>query len=125
MRFVLAACLLSIASVPAFASPADVNAEEFYRDAVALQQKGMGAMFDKRTKPRMEQMKAAGMAAKARNDAATKRGNPIYCVSDAQRKKGMGPQQVVAMLGKVPQAQRQKSTLTDAWMAALVREYPC
>ena len=124
MRLLLPTTLLLLAA-PALAGPADVNAEEFYRDALALQDKGMGAMFDKRTKPRMEQMKAAGLAAKSKNDAATKRGTPIFCVPDAQRKKGLNAKQVIAMLGKLPQAQRNKSTLGDAWLAALVREYPC
>ena len=116
--------LLAI-SAPAFASPAGVNAQAFYADAEQLMDKGMRAMFDKRTKPRMAQLRAAAESAKAENDAATARGKPLYCVSAAQRKKGLGAKKVVTMLGALPESDRRKMTLAQAWRAALIREYPC
>ena len=125
MRNLLPILPLVLLATPALAAPADVNAQEFYVDAKALMAKGVTAMFDKRTKPRMAQMRDAGERAKAANDAATKRGEPIYCVSAAERKKGMSAEQAVAMLGRVPEAQRKRSTLAQAWQAALAREYPC
>lgn len=112
-------------SVPTFADEAEVNADVFYQTAVELQKKGMGAMFDKRTKPMMRQMKAAGQAAKDENEAATARGKPVYCVPQAARKKGIGADQVIAMLGKVPAERRKRLTLKQAWREALIREYPC
>ena len=112
-------------AVPASAGPAAVNAQEFYVDAQALLKKGAMAMFDKRTKPRMAQLKAAGEAARSDNEAATRRGTPLYCVSDAERKKGLDPQKAMDLLGAVPEAQRRRSTLRQAWLAALVRKYPC
>ncbi|MXO75102.1 hypothetical protein GRI40_07725 [Altererythrobacter aerius] len=115
----------ALAAVPALAAPGDVNAEEFYIDAKALMGKGMGAMFDKRTRPMMAQMKDAAAATKAANDAATARGEPLYCVPAAARKKGMGAEEVVAKLGRLPQSQRKASTLRQAWRAALIREFPC
>ena len=116
--------LLGLA-VPAIAGPADVNAQAFYADAEQLMGKGVRAMFDKRTKPRMAQLKAAAELAKAENDRATAKGQPIYCVSDAERKKGLSANAVVEMLGALPESDRRRMTLAQAWRAALIREYPC
>ena len=109
----------------ASAGPADVNAQAFYVDARELLDKGMRAIFDKRTKPRMAQLKAAGQLAKSENEAATAKGRPIYCVSDDERKKGLDAERAVKMLGAVPEADRRRMTLAQAWRAALIREYPC
>ena len=38
-----------------------MNAQAFYADAQQLMGKGVRAMFDKRTKPRMAQLKAAAI----------------------------------------------------------------
>ena len=116
--------LLALAT-SANAGPADVNAQAFYADAQQLMGKGVRAMFDKRTKPRMAQLKAAAELAKAENDRATAKGQPIYCVSDAERKKGLNANAVVEMLGAVPESDRRRMTLAKAWRAALIREYPC
>ena len=123
--FLLSVGALALASTAAWAAPADINAQSFYLDARDLEAKGMKAMFDKRARPAMAAMKDAGERVRAENEAATKRGAPIYCVSEAQRKKGMTPKLVIGMLGRVPEAQRKRSTLTQAWRAALVRDFPC
>ena len=113
-------------AVPAFAGPsANVNAEEYYKTAVQLQAKGMTALFDKRTKPMMAQMKDAGINARDANAAATKRGKPLYCVPPAAKKKGMNAEQVIRMLGDLGQTRRQQTTLEQAWLIALKKEYPC
>lgn len=117
------AAAVFVAGAPAAAADGDVNADAFYRDARSLMGKGMGALFDKRTKPMMAHMKAAGLAAKTENDAATKAGKPVYCVPKS--KKGLDAKGVVAMLGRVPEAQRKSMTLKQAWRTALVRDYPC
>lgn len=115
----------ALAAMPAVAAPGDANADVFYRDAQALMAKGVGAMFDKRTKPMMADMKAAGLAAKTENQAATARGKPLYCVPEAQRKQGLGVQRVLDMTGRIPAAQRRTMTLKAAWLSALINEYPC
>ena len=117
--------LSALAAIPASAAPGDANADIFYRDAQALMAKGVGAMFDKRTKPMMADMKAAGQAAKAENEAATARGKPLYCVPEVQRKKGLGVQRAIDMIGRIPAEQRRTMTLKAAWRSALIREYPC
>ena len=116
---------LILVPAAAQAAPGDVNAQSFYLDAKDLSAKGMKAMFDKRTRPAMAAMKDAGERVRDENEAAKSRGAPIYCVSEAQRKKGMTPKLVIGMLGRVPEAQRKRSTLTQAWRAALVRDFPC
>ena len=125
MRKLVAFAALALAGVPAWAGPADVNAQVFYLDAMALQAKGAGALFDRRVRPMMAQMKAAGEASRAANAAATARGKPLYCVPEARRKKGMGAQEALAMLGRVPESRRRAVTLRQAWLEAVVREYPC
>ena len=112
-------------ATPAIASPGDVDAESFYVEATRLHAKGMAAMFDKRTKPVMAQMRDAGETVKAENEAATRAGRPVYCVPAAARKKGIDADFIVDRLGRIPRAQRQRMTLKQAWRSVLVREYPC
>lgn len=119
----IAALTLTIAAAPA--SAGSVNADTFYRMASELTGKGMAAMFDKRTKPAMNQMKAAATAVKAENEAASKRGAPIYCVPENARKKDMQPKDIVSKLGAIPAQRRKSMTLTKAWREVLVRDYPC
>ena len=121
----LAAAAALLSSTPAYAAPDDVNAESFYVAASDLMGKGMRAMFDARTRPTMAQLQAAASAVKAENTAATAKSAPLYCVPPAARKKGMGAEDIVARIGRLPQAQRRSSTLRQAWRAVLIRDYPC
>ena len=123
-KFLLAAAAVSTPLAVAHAAPSDVNAQVFYADAMAVQKKGMAALFDKRTKPMMAQMKDAGTRARAENLAAGAAGRPLYCVPEAA-KSGMGAKQVIAMLGKLAETERRSLTLHEAWKRALAREYPC
>lgn len=127
LRLLAIAAAAGSLAAPAFAAPApsDVNAQAFYANAQALEAKGMGALFDKRLKPMMAQMKDAGTRARAANLAATNAGKPLYCVPETARKKGLGSKEVVAMIGRVPESERRSITLYEAWKRALVRDYPC
>ncbi len=121
-----AAFLMSMsASSAGLAGPGEGNADAFYNDAKALLAKGAGAMFDKRLKPTMAQLKVAGEAVRAENAAATNRGRPLYCVPEKARQKGLGPKFVVDQFGTIPQQRRRQLTVTQAWREILVREYPC
>ncbi len=122
---VLPCMILLMAAVPAAASPANINADKFYQTARVLLDKGMGAMFDKRTKPAMAQMKDAGAAARLDNEAATRRGAPLFCVPAAARKKGLDAKSAIAMLGSLPAQRRQALSLKQAWREVLIRDYPC
>lgn len=128
MRAILLLAVIALgvmAPTTAFAGAADVNAQEFYRDAKELEAMGLRAMFDRRAKPRIAQMKAAGEEARAANAEATRRGQPLYCVSEAARKKGLDAKQALALLGRVPESERRTSTLAQAWRRALIIAYPC
>lgn len=120
---ILAAAMIGLAGA-AQAAPSDVNAQAFYADATALQKRGIGALFDKRTKLLTTQMKDAGARSRAANLAATSAGNPIYCVPESARR-GMGAQQVITILGRLSESERRSLTLMEAWKRALAREYPC
>lgn len=125
MRLIILAAAALAWSSSATAAPSDVNAQAFYVDAIALQSKGMAAVFDKRTRPMMAQMKDAGARSRAANLAAGAAGRPLYCVPETTRKKGMGARQVITLLGRLPESERRALTLYDAWKRALIREYPC
>ena len=118
--------ILVFAPASAIAGPAaQVNAESFYTTAVALKKKGVLARFDKRFKPTFAQMKDAGKKARAANEAATKRGAPLYCVPAAARKKGLNVDKLIAMLGALGKAKRQSMNLEAGWLEALKKQYPC
>ena len=124
--FAVSVAALALFAGAAHAGPsAEVNAEEFYVAARALEEKGALALFDSRMKPMRKQMKDAGLSARTANAAATKRGDPLYCVSEAERKKGAGVEKVLGMLEALGRPLRTRLTLEDAWMAALKRTYPC
>lgn len=84
----------------------------------------MRAMFDKRLKPMMVQMKDAGERSRSANLAAKAAGKPLYCPPEGLGQK-MGARQVMAMLGRVPEGERRSLSLGEAWKRALSREYPC
>ena len=123
-RSILAAAALFACATAAHAAPSDVNAQAYYADALALQKKGMRAMFDKRTRPMMAQLKDAGERTRAANLAASAAGRPLYCVP-AGTKRSMSAQQVIAMLGRVPEAERRSASLYEVWKRTMIREYPC
>ena len=123
--FLLPVFVFATLSVAASGAPGEISAHSFYAVAKELADKGMGAMFDKRTKPMIAHMKAAGKTVKTENEAATKRGRPIYCVPDSARKKGAGPKFVLEGLEAIPERRRRQLTVTQAWREILVRKYPC
>lgn len=108
----------------ASAAPADVNAQAFYADARALEAKGLGAIFDKRLKPMIAQMKDASTRTRSANLAAKAAGEPLYCPPEST-KRGMSSQQVIAILGRLPESERRSLTLVEAWRRAMAKEYPC
>lgn len=121
----VAALLAATMSGVAIAAPGDVNAHGFYVSAKSLLAKGMGAMFDGRRKPMMAQFRDAAASVRAENEAAKAKGAPLYCVSEAQRKKGMSPQFIVDRLGAIPEPERRAMSLKTAWRGIMVRTYPC
>lgn len=82
-------------------------------------------MFDSRTKPMIAQMQDAGKRARAANAAAGKAGKALYCVPAADRKRGLDSDQIIGLLGQVPETDRRTLSLADAWRRALAHRYPC
>jgi hypothetical protein len=124
VRLLVWAAAALVLPTAADAAPSDVNAQTFYAGAMALQAKGMRAVFDKRLKPMTAQMKDAGERSRAANLAASAAGKPLYCVPEGT-KRAMGAPQVIALLGRLPEGERRSLSLFEAWKRALTREYPC
>lgn len=122
LRIVPLVCAMTAAM--AHAGPSDVNAQAFYADAKALEAKGMRALFDGRLKAMTAQMKDAGERARAANLSAKAAGKPLFCPPEGA-KRSVGAQQVIAMIGRVPEAERRSLSLAEAWKRALARDYPC
>ena len=114
-----AAFAMLIASSAAMA----MDAQSFLTRAQALHKKGAMAMFSSDLKPLMNEMKAAGTAVKAENDAATKRGAPIYCAP--AKRKGMSPEEVIGEFARIPEAERKTMSVREAWKTILIGKYPC
>lgn len=113
------------AALTLFAAPAaaqTMNAEMFYQRAQALENKGMAAMLSPDLRPLMREMEGAGKVVRARRAAAEAKGQKLYCPPDKAK---FGPREIVAALGAIPQAERQRMTITDAWQRVLVMRYPC
>jgi hypothetical protein len=115
--WVAAATLLSTSA--AFAMDADT----FYTKGLALQKRGMAAMFSSDLKVVMSELKAAATSVKAENDTAKANGAPIYCAPAKPQK--MSPEQLLAEFGKIPAARRKTQTVRAAWREIAIRKYPC
>lgn len=115
--------LTAAITLPAIAHAAAMNADSFYDRAVVLEKKGMAAMFSKDLKPLMNEMKAAGAAVKAENEAAKKAGKPLYCPPAKGGK--MDAKQVIAAFGAIPENRRKAMTVKAAWKEIIVKKFPC
>ncbi|MEE9434341.1 MAG: hypothetical protein V3V15_08900 [Sphingorhabdus sp.] len=116
---ILAAAGLLLSSSAAMAA---MNSEVFYQKAVKLEKKGMAAMFSKDLKPLMSEMKVAGKAVKAENEAAKKRGKPIYC---PPKKSSMNSKQLIAEFRALGRAKRRSMNVRQAFRTILIKKYPC
>ncbi len=100
-----------------------MDADTFYTKSIALQKKGMAAMFSSDLKPVMSEIQGAIKSVKAENDTAKAAGKPIYCPPATRAK--MSSDQLLAEFGKIPAAQRKAMTVKAAWRSIMVRKYPC
>jgi hypothetical protein len=100
-----------------------MTSETFYQKSVALQKKGMAAMFSSDVKVITTEFQAAAKAVKAENEAAKAAGKPIYCPPAKPQK--MSAEQLIAEFGKIPQSRRQQLSVRQAWREIAIRKYPC
>ena len=123
MSIVRFASLLLLA-VPAAASAQSMNAELFYKKAVALKANGPMALLSRDLKLVVNEGKAAGLQARATRLAAVKAGQvPRYCPPAAAQR--MGPEEYMTELGEIPAPQRTRITMTEATTRILARKFPC
>lgn len=115
--------LLASGTMLLYAMPAQaMDAETFYMKAVALEKRGMGAMFAKDLKPMVTIFKSAADSVKAENEKARTSGMPLFC---APKKYRLTPDQFLTEFGKIPQERRRSQTVREAWREIVIRRFPC
>ena len=106
-----------------FAVPASaMDAETFFVKAVALKNKGMGAVFAKDLKPMIRIFEAAANSVKAENEAARAAGLPLFC---APKKYRLTADQFVGEFGQIPKERRRTQSVREAWREIVIRRFPC
>jgi hypothetical protein len=99
-----------------------MDAETFFVKAVALQKKGMGAVFAKDLKPLIRVFEEAAKSVKAENEAARAAGTPLFC---APKKYRLSADQFIEEFSRIPKQRRQTQSVRDAWREIVIRRFPC
>lgn len=107
-----------LCAVPANA----MDAETFFVKAVALQKRGMGAVFAKDLKPMIRIFEAAADSVKAENEAARATGSPLFC---APKKYRLTADQFIGEFSRIPKERRRIQSVRDAWREIVIRRFPC
>lgn len=106
-----------------WAAPANaMDAETFFVKAVALQKRGMGAVFAKDLKPMIRIFESAANSVKAENEAARATGSPLFC---APKKYRLSADQFIGEFSRIPKERRQTQTVREAWREIVIRRFPC
>jgi len=123
MRSGVIAAFLALA--PAAASAQAMNAEQFYRRATALQDKGMLAVFSRgEIKSLMGEVQVAAKLAAENRRAAVKAGQPPrFCPPAGSF--SMNDKQLMAALGTMPAAERARIDMTEAMTRIFAAKFPC
>ncbi len=119
------AFLLGLTGIAAPAVAQHMNADNFYRRAVALRSKGPLALFSgKEIRALTAEGHAAGALAGARFDADRKAGRATrYCPPPGPRT--MSSNEYLERLGRLPAAERARIDLTEATIRLLAVKFPC
>lgn len=107
------------------ASAQSMNAQTFYKRAMALQKKGVLAVFSGgEIKALMTEGQAAGKVAGAAYDADKKAGRPTrFCPPPGKRT--MGSDEYMKRLSAIPAAERSRIDMTEATIRILAQKFPC
>ncbi len=106
------------------ASAQSMNAEAFYKRAIALKAKGPLALVSGDIKPMMREAKATGLHVRSTRLATIKAGRqPRYCPPEGAKR--MGPEEFIGALGKIPDAERSRINISEAMTRVLERKFPC
>ena len=119
-----AAILLLLTAVPGAAHAQSMNAEAFYKKAVALKAKGPLAIMSRELKPLIREAKAAGLKARATRLAASAAGRkPRYCPPEGSSR--LGHKEFLKEMGAIPLAERMRIDMTEAMTRVLIAKFPC
>jgi hypothetical protein len=110
--------------VPATASAQSMSAEQFYRRATALQNKGPLAIFSQREiKALTQEAQAAGKRARDNHLATVKTGQPArFCAPDHFT---MNDKEFMTRLSVIPAADRARIDMTEAMTRIFAAKFPC
>ena len=123
MSKIRVASLLLIA-MPAAAPAQSMNADTFYKRAVALKAKGPMALMSRDLRPVIKEAKAAGLRARALRLAALAAGHrPRYCPPEGSKR--LGNEEFLSAMGAIPRVERAAIDMTEAMTRILIRKFPC
>ena len=107
------------------AAAQSMNAEQFYRRAVALQKKGPLALFSRgEISALMKEVNGSVAQSRDTRLAAVKAGaKPRYCPPSG--KGSMNDSEFISRLAAIPQPQRVRIDMTEATTRILAAKYPC
>jgi len=121
-RHSLSGAALLLAATAGAATP-ERSTEAFYREAVALRDKGAMAIFSSRLKPVMQEGQAAGVNARDQRRAAVARGeHPNYC---PPVKGALDSGELLGLLGRIPADERGRLPLSQGMARAFAMKWPC
>jgi len=119
-----AAFLLTLLALPSAAQAQSMNAEHFYKRALALKAKGPLAMMSRDLKPLINEARAAGLKARATRLAASAAGKiPRYCPPKGSKR--LGHKEFLDGMGRIPLGERVKIDMTEAMTRVLIAKFPC
>ncbi|MEA1072085.1 hypothetical protein [Sphingomonas sp. LY160] len=123
MRTLALLVVASAAALPTVATAQHMNAEAFYKRAMALKKKGPLALMSKDLRPVVEEAKAAGEKARAIRLAAEAKGKQgRYCPPPGSKR--IGNHEFLDGMTSLG-AERAKIDMTEAMTRLLIRKHPC
>lgn len=120
---VMVAIAVAITAVPAQAQ--SMNAESFYKKALALKSKGkLAALVSRDLKLLVGEARAAGLKARANRVAAAAAGKPTrYCPPPGSKR--LGHEEFLNGMGRIPARERLKIDMLEAMNRVMAAKFPC
>lgn len=117
------AIALALSAAPVQAQ--SMNAESFYKKAMALKAKGkLAALVSRDLKLLIGEARAAGLRARANRVAAAAAGRPTrYCPPDGSKR--LGHDEFLAGMGRIPLRERLRIDMLEAMNRVMAAKFPC
>ncbi len=123
MRLMLLAAGIALVA-PAMASAQSMNAETYYKRALALKAKGpLALLAQDEIKALVTEAQNAGKASRAQRLAAIKAGKPKRACPPENAK--MDTDEFMRRLAAIPAAERARINMTEAMTRIAVARFPC